>query len=53
VVYTAFVGLIGSYLNVHANEQTSVITYIRNAFSQLSFLDFSASMIKSVVLALL
>ena len=49
VVYTAFVGLIGSYLNVHANEQTSVITYIRNAFSQLSFLDFSASMIKSVV----
>ena len=49
VVYTAFVGLIGSYLNVHANEQTSLITYIRNAFSQLSFLDFSASMIKAVV----
>lgn len=49
VVYTAFVGLAGSYLNVHTNEQTSLITFIENAFSQLSFLDFSAAMIKALV----
>src|SRR5215213_8357486 len=27
VMYTAFVGLMGSYLDVHANEQTSFITF--------------------------
>jgi len=49
VVYTAFVGLTGSYINVHTNEQTSWITFIQNAFSQLSFLDFSATIIKAIV----
>src|SRR3954467_6234897 len=49
VVYAAFVGLAGSYLNVHTNEQTSLVTFIRNAFSQLSFLDFSSAMIRATI----
>lgn len=49
VICFAFVGLMGAYLNVHHNELTSFVSFIRDAFAQISFLDFSASMIKSLV----
>jgi phospholipid/cholesterol/gamma-HCH transport system permease protein len=47
--YTAFVGLMGSFLDVHVNEQTSLITFFANAFSSISFLDYWASIVKAVV----
>src|SRR5688572_11426540 len=37
--YSAFVGMMGSYLDVRFNEQTSFITFFENAFSPISFLD--------------
>jgi len=46
--YSAFVGLMGSYLDVHANEQTSFTTYFENAFSSLNFLDIGATVVKAV-----
>jgi phospholipid/cholesterol/gamma-HCH transport system permease protein len=46
--YSAFVGLMGSYLDVHANEQTSFTTYFENAFSSLNFLDIGATVVKAI-----
>lgn len=49
VTYMAFMGLAGSFLNVHQNEQTSLPAFISDAFGRLSFLDLGASAFKSVV----
>jgi phospholipid/cholesterol/gamma-HCH transport system permease protein len=49
VMYTAFVGLMGSYLDVHLNEQTSFITFFENAFASINFLDFFTSITKAIV----
>lgn len=49
MMYNGLVGIVGSYLNVHSNEMTSFSTYITNAFSNISFLDIGASIIKSLV----
>lgn len=49
VTYMAFMGLTGSFLNVHQNEQTSLPAFISDAFGRLSFLDLFASAFKSVV----
>ena len=47
--YTAFVGLMGSFLDVHVNEQTSLTSFFQDAFSSINFLDYWASIIKAVV----
>lgn len=47
--YSAFVGMMGSFLDVHANEQTSFITFFENAFSTISFLDYFTSLVKALV----
>lgn len=47
--YAAFVGMMGSYLDVHSHEQTSLISFFDNAFSSINFLDYWASITKSVV----
>src|SRR5471030_519805 len=47
--YTAFIGLLGGYLNVNMNEGTSYTTYMEQVFEPLNFIDFLASLIKSIV----
>jgi len=47
--YTAFVGLMGSYMDIHANEQTSFASFFESAFSSINFLDYWASIVKAVV----
>jgi phospholipid/cholesterol/gamma-HCH transport system permease protein len=47
--YTAFVAMMGSFLDVHANEQTSMITFFENAFSSITFLDYFTSLVKALV----
>lgn len=47
--YSAFIGMMGSYLNVYTNEATSFITFVNNAFASIVFLDIWAAIIKSVV----
>ena len=47
--YSAFVGMMGSFLDIHANEQTSFITFFENAFSTISFLDYFTSLVKALV----
>ena len=49
MMYAAFVGMLGAYLNIHANELTSFEAFFTNAFNRITFLDFYASMIKSTV----
>jgi phospholipid/cholesterol/gamma-HCH transport system permease protein len=47
--YCSFVGLFGSYINVHSIEAVSIATFYQNAFSSISFLDILSSMFKSIV----
>lgn len=49
VIYSGFIGLMGSFLNVHANEQTSFATFIHGAFVKISFPEIISSIIKSVI----
>lgn len=49
MLYMAFVSLMGAYVNIHANEMTSLASFFENAFSSIKFLDFFSSLIKSVI----
>jgi phospholipid/cholesterol/gamma-HCH transport system permease protein len=48
-MYTIFVGLIGSYINVHQHELTSFATFFDDVFGAISFLDIFSSLIKSFI----
>jgi phospholipid/cholesterol/gamma-HCH transport system permease protein len=48
-LYCVCVGLYGSYINVHSEEATGIISFYQNAFSSVSFLDIYTSVIKSIV----
>ncbi len=48
-LYCNFVGLIGSYINVHGHEDTSFVNFFENGFSTLQFLDLYAAVIKPIV----
>jgi phospholipid/cholesterol/gamma-HCH transport system permease protein len=47
--YCNFVGLYGSYLNVHTEETSSILTFYQNAFSTITFIDIYESILKSVI----
>jgi phospholipid/cholesterol/gamma-HCH transport system permease protein len=48
-LYCSFLGLLGSYVNVHAQEAISLATFFENAFSSIRFLDIFSSLFKSIV----
>lgn len=48
-LYCSFVGLFGSFLNVHASESTSLIHFYQEAFKTITFLDIFSSIAKSIV----
>src|SRR6201996_4641025 len=47
--YAAYIGLLGAYLNIATNEGTTYTAFIQQFFSPIVFLDFTASLIKSIV----
>jgi phospholipid/cholesterol/gamma-HCH transport system permease protein len=49
VMYTAFVALMGAFLSVHTNEQTSFAMFFSQVFDSLSFLDLFSTSFKSTV----
>jgi phospholipid/cholesterol/gamma-HCH transport system permease protein len=49
VMYTAFVSLMGAFLSVHSNEQTSFAMFFSQVFDSLSFLDLFSTLFKSTV----
>ncbi len=48
-LYCSFIGLFGSYVNVHSVEATSLIIFYKKAFSTISFLDLFSSIAKSTI----
>ena len=48
-MYTIFVALIGGFINVNANEQTSFPSYIQEIFGAITYVDIFASLLKSAV----
>ena len=49
VLYCSFVALYGSYLNVHSEETSSIISFYQNAFKTINFIDIFTSVAKSIV----
>lgn len=47
--YMGFIGLMGAYLNVHQNENTSFAAFFQHGFGSLGFIDIFASLFKSIV----
>jgi phospholipid/cholesterol/gamma-HCH transport system permease protein len=47
-MYCNFVGLLGSYVNINANEGISIISYLHNAFSSLGLIDVFTNLVKSI-----
>jgi len=48
-LFCSFVGLYGSYINVHTEEASSIISFYQSAFSTISFLDIFTSVTKALV----
>lgn len=48
VMYMSLIGIMGGYFNVHMTEHTTFTTFIHDAFSRISFLDYAASLTKAV-----
>jgi len=48
-MYCSFVGLYGSYVNVHSVESSSIISFYQNASSSIGFLDIFTGLVKSIV----
>jgi phospholipid/cholesterol/gamma-HCH transport system permease protein len=48
-LYCSFVALYGSYINVHTEETSSIISFYQNAFKTITFLDVFTSVSKSIV----
>jgi phospholipid/cholesterol/gamma-HCH transport system permease protein len=47
--YMALVGLMGAFVNVYRNEQTSFTSFFQEAFSKIAFLDIYVLVLKSAV----
>ncbi len=48
-LFCSFVALYGSYVNVHSEETSSLVSFYQSAFSTISFLDIFSSVSKSLV----
>lgn len=48
-MYTIFVALLGAYLNVNQNEQTSFTSFFQEVFGAITYIDIFASLTKSIV----
>lgn len=49
MLYCCFVGLVGSYINIHGNEATSLASFLKGGFSSIGFLDVGSSVAKCFV----
>jgi phospholipid/cholesterol/gamma-HCH transport system permease protein len=48
-LYMGFVGLLGAFVNVYRNEQTSFVSFFQEAFVKITFLDLFVLVLKSAV----
>jgi ABC-type transport system involved in resistance to organic solvents, permease component len=49
MIYMALIALMGAYLNVHANEQVSFVSFFETAFRSITYLDIFSSVLKSLI----
>lgn len=49
MMFTILVSLLGGYVNIHQNEQTSFTSYFVQVFDAITFLDIFSSLVKSFV----
>src|SRR5215831_6508794 len=49
VFYSAFIGLMGSFLDVHFKDQTSFAVFIHDAFYKLGFVELGSTLIRSLI----
>jgi phospholipid/cholesterol/gamma-HCH transport system permease protein len=49
MIYTAFVGVMGAFVDISRNEHTSFTTFITNVFQNISFLDCASSIVRALV----
>lgn len=47
--YSAFLSMMGGFLNIHQNELTSLNVFFEKAFEKISFLDVGAAVVKSLI----
>jgi phospholipid/cholesterol/gamma-HCH transport system permease protein len=48
-VYMGLIGMLGAFVNVYTNEQTSFISFFQQAFVRISFIDIGVLVFKSAV----
>lgn len=48
MMYTALLGMLGSFIDVNINELTSFTTFFQKAFEKITFLDFGTSIVKAI-----
>jgi phospholipid/cholesterol/gamma-HCH transport system permease protein len=48
-IYMGFIGMLGAYVNVHFNEQTSFTSFFQQAFQKIGFVDIYTLVLKSAV----
>jgi phospholipid/cholesterol/gamma-HCH transport system permease protein len=48
-IYMGCVGMLGAYLNIYNNEQTSFTSYFQSAFVRISFIDIWVLVVKSAI----
>ena len=47
--YTAFISLLGGFVNIYQNEGTSYTSFMQQVFQQLNFVDIIQSLVKAIV----
>src|ERR1700743_2309785 len=48
-IYMGFIGMLGAFVNVHFNEQTSFTSFFQQAFMKIGFIDLYTLVFKSAV----
>jgi phospholipid/cholesterol/gamma-HCH transport system permease protein len=49
MIYSAFIGLLGSFLDVHSKDQTSLAIFVHDAFFKIGYAEIISSLIRSFV----
>jgi phospholipid/cholesterol/gamma-HCH transport system permease protein len=49
MMYTMFVSLLGGFINIRANEQTSMVAFINQVFDAITFLDIFSAIVRAIV----
>jgi phospholipid/cholesterol/gamma-HCH transport system permease protein len=49
VIYSAMIGLLGSFIDVYSEDQTSFTIFFYDAFSKIGYVEISSTIIRSII----